>query len=315
MWVAGSTNAFQRKLRLIVALALLVAPLLLFKYTNFVYRELLQPALQLPDWSSGLSLPLGISFITFRMIAYLVDYYRGAYPLDRRPHMAAAYMVFFPHLIAGPILRPHELIPQLDRPRPALSADFKLGLLLFTTGLAKKVIFATQLAEVVDRVYAGGGPLSGLDYALASYGFSLQIYCDFSGYTDMAIGLARMLGVRLPNNFARPYGAASISEVLRRSHITLSFLLRDFIYIPLGGHRGGRFERARNLMITMVLGGLWHGANWTFALWGLFHGLGIVVDHLLGRRAPASAPARGGRFMRVVLIFHVVTVLWIPFRD
>jgi alginate O-acetyltransferase complex protein AlgI len=310
LWVAGSADPRQRRLRLIMALALLIAPLLLFKYTNFVYRELLQPVLALPDWSSGLSLPLGVSFITFTMIAYLVDYYRGVYPLDRRPHMAAAYMVFFPHLIAGPILRPHELIPQFDRPRPALSADFKLGVLLFTTGLAKKVIFATQLAEVVDRVYAGGGPLSGADYALAIYGFSLQIYCDFSGYTDMAIGLARILGVRLPNNFDRPYIAASISEFWRRWHITLSFWLRDYLYIPLGGNRGSQLGRARNVMITMVLGGLWHGANWTFALWGLCHGLGIVVAHLFGRRKPSP----GTRRLRIVLTFHVVTLLWILFR-
>jgi alginate O-acetyltransferase complex protein AlgI len=314
MWIAASARAPQRRLRVIASLVLLFAPLVLFKYANFIYRELVQPTLGLSDWSSGLSLPLGISFVTFTMAAYLVDGYRRVYPLDRRAHMAAAYMVFFPHLIAGPILRPHELIPQLNRPRAALGASFKLGVLLFTIGLAKKVIFANQLAEVVDRVYAGGAGLSGYDYLLAIYGFSLQIYCDFSGYTDMAIGLALVLGVRLPNNFNRPYGAASIAEFWRRWHITLSLWLRDYLYIPLGGNRKGRLDRARNVMITMALGGLWHGANWTFVLWGVLHGLGIVLGHLT-RRAVESGPAHGlVRALKVAITFHVVTLLWILFR-
>ncbi len=314
LWVSQGADAAQRKRRFIASVMVLIAPLLLFKYTNFVYRELLQPLLALGDWSTGLSLPLGISFITFTMTAYLVDCYRGAYPADRRPHMAAAYMVFFPHLIAGPILRPRELIPQLDRPRRALDASFRLGIILFTAGLAKKVIFATQLADVVDRVYSGPAGLTGLDYLLAIYGFSLQIYCDFSGYTDMAIGLALMLGVRLPNNFNRPYAAASVTEFWRRWHITLSAWLRDYIYIPLGGNRDGRVARMRNVMITMVIGGLWHGANWTFVIWGACHGACIAVSHLVGRTGPRHPTSGVARYLRILVTFHVVTVLWILFR-
>ena len=313
VWVTGGVDGAQRKRRLILSLVVLLAPLLLFKYANFVYRDLLQPFLPLPEWSTGLSLPLGISFITFTMIAYLVDCYRGIYPVDRRPHMAAAYMVFFPHLIAGPILRPRELIPQLDHPRRALDADFKLGVALFTVGLVKKVVFATQLADIVDRVYTGSGTVTSFEYLLAIYGFSLQIYCDFSGYTDMAIGLARMLGVRLPANFDRPYTAASVGEFWRRWHITLSMWLRDYIYIPLGGNRAGRIERVRNVLITMALGGLWHGANWTFVIWGGLHGVCIAIGHLFesGRR-PSTHGAR--RCLRVFVTFHVVTLLWILFR-
>ena len=314
MWIARSADVRTRKLRLVLSLMCLIAPLLLFKYTDFVYREILQRVLTLPDWSTGLSLPLGISFITFTMTAYLVDGYRGSYPIDRRPHMAAAYMVFFPHLIAGPILRPRELIPQLDHPRRALDADFKFGILLFTVGLVKKVVFATQLADVVDRVYAGPGGLTSFDYLLGIYGFSLQIYCDFSGYTDMAIGLARMLGVRLPTNFNRPYAASSVGEFWRRWHMTLSMWLRDYIYIPLGGKRTGRIGRLRNVLITMAIGGLWHGANWTFVLWGVLHGVCIAIGHLFrgtSRRGPAHGMAR---YLGIIVTFHVVTLLWILFR-
>lgn len=311
-WIAASRDRTGRRRRFGIAVVLLLAPLLFFKYTDFVYREILEPLLSTSDWSLGVPLPLGISFVTFTMMAYLVDYYRGTYPLERRPQMVAGYMVFFPHLIAGPILRPRELIPQLDRPRPALSINAKLGVLLFTLGLAKKVIFANQLADVVSEVYAGGAGATALDYVLAIYGFSLQIYCDFSGYTDMAIGLALLLGVRLPNNFDRPYGAASVAEFWRRWHKTLSFWLRDYLYISLGGNRGGPWRRIRNVMITMVLGGLWHGASWTFALWGAVHGACIAVDHLLrGRRRPRGAIARS---VAVVITFHVVTLAWILFR-
>src|SRR5579885_1524319 len=215
LWVAAAAGAGARRWRLAVSAALLLFPLLFFKYTTFVYQQILRPVLDTPDWSLPLPLPLGISFVTFTMMAYLVDCYRAVYPVERRARMVSAYMVFFPHLIAGPILRPRELMPQLDRPRPALRVNAVPAILIFTLGLAKKVIFANQLADPVNRVYAGGTGLTSLDYALAIYGFSLQIYCDFSGYTDMAIGLALMLGVKLPNNFSRPYGSASVAESWR----------------------------------------------------------------------------------------------------
>jgi alginate O-acetyltransferase complex protein AlgI len=312
LWVSASERNGRRR-RLVIAASLLLGPLLFFKYTSFVYREIIAPMLGTPDWSLGLPLPLGISFVTFTMLAYLIDCYRGVYPVEARPQMVSAYMVFFPHLIAGPILRPRELMPQLDRPRRALDINATLGVLIFTVGLVKKVIFAGQLADPVGQVYAGGNGLSALDHLLAIYGFSLQIYCDFSGYTDMAIGLALLLGVKLPNNFTRPYAAASVAEFWRRWHRTLSFWFRDYVYIPLGGNRGTAVRRLRNVMVTMVLAGLWHGASWTFALWGAVHGACIIVNHR--RRARIRrAPGTLMRWAAVIVTFHVVTVAWILFR-
>ena len=313
MWISSSSTSQLRRMRLIVSIILLALPLLIFKYTNFVYQQTIQPLLQLPDWTLNVPLPLGVSFVTFTMIAYVVDYYRGIYPLESRFRMVAAYMIFFPHLIAGPILRPREIIPQLDKPCRALDVNAKLAILLFTLGLAKKTIFAGQFADVVDQVYSGASDLTNLDYLLGIYGFSLQIYCDFSGYTDMAIGLAVLIGVRLPNNFSRPYISASVGEFWRRWHMTLSFWLRDYIYIPLGGNRASRPRRALNIMVTMILGGLWHGANWTFVFWGASHGAFIVLGHFLPyQRRDVFSPLL--KVLAILITFHIVTILWIPFR-
>jgi len=311
-WLAQAGDLSGRKLRFAASVAALLAPLLFFKYVNFLYRQVLGALFVLPDWSLAVPLPLGVSFVTFTMLAYLIDCYRGVYPVEPRAPMVSGYMVFFPHLIAGPILRPRELIPQLAKPRPALAINARLGLLLFTVGLAKKAILANQFADAVDPVYAGGAGLTALDYLLAIYGFPAQIYCDFSGYTDMALGLALLLGVKLPSNFDRPYAAATVAEYWRRWHRTLSFWLRDYIYIPLGGNRGGRWRRARNIMVTMILAGFWHGAGWTFALWGAVHGLAIVFNRLVGGRdRRRSAVAQAGA---VLTTFHFVTLAFILFR-
>jgi alginate O-acetyltransferase complex protein AlgI len=180
-------------------------------------------------------------------------------------------------------------------------------------GLVKKLIFADQIGEIVDPVFNSGNAAPGaLDALLAIYGFSMQIYCDFSGYTDMAIALALLLGVRLPNNFLRPYAAASLVEFWRHWHITLSFWLRDYLYIPLGGNRNGRVAEIRNILITMVLGGLWHGANWTFVIWGLLHGVGLVLVHLKSRLL--GDRFRLPKFVAVLITFHFVTFAWILFR-
>jgi alginate O-acetyltransferase complex protein AlgI len=312
LWISSSSDKTERKKKLIVSIIALVAPLIVFKYTNFALHQVLWALLGIQiNWALNLPLPLGISFITFTMIAYLIDYYRGKYPLERRPHMVAAYMIFFPHLIAGPILRPHEIIPQLDRPQPALAPGVKFAILLFTVGLAKKTIFANQFADVVDRVYGVPTGNSALDYLLSIYAFSAQIYCDFSGYTDMAIALALMIGVRLPKNFNRPYASISVAEFWRRWHITLSFWLRDYIYIPLGGNRCGPIRRICNIMATMLIGGLWHGANWTFLLWGALHGAFIVLSPVKRSSMIKSSRVRA---LAVLVTFQIVTLLWIPFR-
>jgi D-alanyl-lipoteichoic acid acyltransferase DltB (MBOAT superfamily) len=222
-------------------------------------------------------------------------------------------VLFFPHLIAGPILRPIELIPQLEHPRGAFAFRTIPAVAIFTLGLVKKLVFADQLAEVVDGIYAKTALPSGTEALFAVYGFAVQIYCDFSGYTDMAIGLALLLGARLPNNFARPYCSTTIIEFWRRWHITLSFWLRDYLYIPLGGSRGSRVRELVNILITMALGGLWHGANLNFVIWGICHGMGVSFVHAVRRLSPGIA-RQVPSWLGILFTFHFVTLAWILFR-
>ena len=317
LWMEAAAAASDRKRRMIAVTVVLLLPLAFVKYTDFLYADVLGPMF---GWSGKLlniALPLGISFVTFTLIAYVVDVYRRKYPVERRAGLLAGLVLFFPHLIAGPILRPHELMPQLAKPRPARRAFGRrlvFGLAVFTLGLAKKLGLADQIADVVDHVYKTTSGLTAVDYLLAIYGFSLQIYCDFSGYTDMAIGVALMIGVRLPTNFRQPYTAVSIVDFWRRWHITLSTWLRDYLYIPLGGNRDGRARQLLNLTITMLLGGLWHGANWTFVLWGALHGGAIALVHAV-RWSPLYAIVRRvPAWLWLLITFHFVTWVWVPFR-
>src|SRR6185437_4576501 len=207
------TKDRRRLLSVTATIVLLFLPLVIYKYTDFFYGQVLGPVFGWRGKVLNVALPLGVSFVTFTLTAYIIDIYRGNFPARHKPSTVLAYVLFFPHLIAGPILRPHELIPQLDQPRSARLRRIAVPVAIFTVGLVKKLVFADQIAEIVDRVFDSGQTTPGaLDAVLAIYGFSVQIYCDFSGYTDMAIGLALMLGVRLPNNFLRPYGAHSLVE-------------------------------------------------------------------------------------------------------
>ena len=317
-WLVAAAGERARKRRLIVTLVVLFLPLAIVKYTYFVLVHILglvvNPAALLnPPELVKWALPLGISFISFTACAYVVDVYRGIFPVQQKLRHVLAHILFFPHLIAGPILRPHELIPRLKAMRPARDARFMLGLSIFTFGLVKKVVFADQISTTVEQVYGATSTAGALDYITAFYGFAVQIYCDFSGYTDMAIGLALVIGMRLPNNFLRPYGAASITEFWRRWHITLSHWLRDYLYIPLGGNRNGTFAQTRNMLITMALGGLWHGANWTFVIWGLLHGLTLAMNHGL-TRALGRGRALLPHWLAVIVTFHWVAALWVLFR-
>lgn len=312
IWMDGAADAALRKQRFVLAIAVLLLPLAIFKYTDFIYADVAGAFLGLEGEVLGVPLPLGISFVTFTMIAYVADVFLGKFAVVRRFDVVAAYAIFFPHLIAGPILRPHELIPQITRSLNVFSARFGAGIAIFSIGLVKKLVFADQIAPYVDRVFAEPSAQSGLESLLGIYGYSMQIYCDFSGYTDMAIGAALIIGVRLPNNFARPYGATSIVDFWRRWHITLSMWLRDYLYIPLGGNRLGRWREAINIVITMVLGGLWHGANWTFVIWGAVHGIAVAATHAARR---AGIGAKVPRWLAVFLTFHLVTIAWIFFRS
>ena len=314
LWVEKAVNDRSRKGRTLAMVALLLLPLLFYKYVDFLYQDVLGLVFGWQGELVGYALPLGISFVTFTMIAYVVDVYRRDTAAERSVTLVAGYTMYFPQLIAGPILRPKELIPQLSHPLKASRAYVTLGFAIFSMGLLKKLVFADPIAGAVDQVYDGSAGLMGWDYLLAVYGFSVQIYCDFSGYTDMGIGSALMLGVTLPTNFRRPYIATSLAEFWRRWHITLSHWLRDYVYIPLGGSRKGRGWLVGNLIITMVIGGLWHGASWTFALWGLLHGLGVTVVHLARTGMLARLVKRVPSWLWMVLTFHFVTVAWVFFR-
>ncbi len=222
----------------------------------------------------------------------------------------AVYLSFFPHLVAGPIVRAREFLPQLATPRDPNHVAVGSGLALVGLGLIKKVVIADFLARsVVDPVFAVPQAYDAPDVALAAYSYTAQIYCDFSGYTDIAIGLALLMGYVFPQNFLSPYRATGFRDFWRRWHMTLSRFLRDFLYIPLGGSRHGRLLTYRNLMITMVLGGLWHGAAWTFVLWGAFHGAGLVTEHALGGRLRTAA------WLRWLVTFHLIVLGWILFRS
>lgn len=314
LWIENVKGPVWRKRRLIVTIVVLFTPLVVVKYAYFLVNDALKPILGEPHALSDVSflkfaLPLGISFVTFTLTAYVVDVYRRIFPVEHNLVRMLGYVLFFPHLIAGPILRPNELLPQLGQLRRAIDARFTLGVALFAIGLVKKVVFADTIAVVVDQVYRQKTGVSGWEYLLAIHGFSMQIYCDFSGYTDMAIGLAYILRIRLPTNFRRPYAASSIIEFWRRWHITLSFWLRDYLYIPLGGNRQGRAYQMLNILVTMVLGGLWHGAAWTFVIWGALHGVALAGVHLF-RGLRIKVP----QFLGVLLTFYFVTFAWVYFR-
>ncbi|MGH2866856.1 MAG: MBOAT family O-acyltransferase [Solirubrobacteraceae bacterium] len=284
-----------------------------FKYYSFfteaIARGLNSISLGMPLPLLTIALPVGISFFTFQAISYTVDVRRDlvkpAGLLD-----VAIYLSFFPHLVAGPIVRAREFLPQLAGPRDPDHVAVSSGLFLIGLGLVKKVVIADYLGRtIVDPVFGVPQAYHAPDVLLAAYAYAAQIYCDFSGYTDIAIGLALLLGFVFPQNFNSPYRATGFRDFWRRWHMTLSRFLRDFLYIPLGGSRGGsRWLTYRNLLITMVLGGLWHGAAWTFVLWGLFHGIGLITEHAIGGRIATPG------WLRWLVTFHLIVLGWVLFR-
>jgi D-alanyl-lipoteichoic acid acyltransferase DltB (MBOAT superfamily) len=308
----GGARAARPLLWLGVALNLAV--LGYFKYTNFAFEVLRD--LGLSDVVTQIVLPIGLSFFTFQQIAYLVDSSRGE-TVDFDFVRYLLFVTFFPQLIAGPIVHHHEMMPQFyGAPRERLSASFAIGATIFTVGLLKKVGVADTAALAADPVFAAaetGAPIAMLDAWAGMLAYSVQLYFDFSGYSDMAVGLARLFGVVLPMNFAAPYQAASIVDFWRRWHITLSRFLRDYLYVALGGNRGGAARRYANVFVTMLLGGIWHGAGWTFVVWGALHGAMIVVNQVwtaAGLRLPGTA----GRWAGWALTMLCVTLAWVAFR-
>src|SRR4051794_1771201 len=303
-----------RKRIVTLAVALDLGVLGVFKYYGFFATQINDV---LDSFGLGLSaplvalaIPLGVSFFTFQAISYTVDVYRGTIEPGSFIDVAL-YLSFFPHVVAGPIVRAREFLPQLATPRNPRDVPVGAAIGLIALGLIKKVAIADFLArEIVDPVFAVPQAYHAPDVLLASYAYTAQIFCDFSGYTDIAIGIALLCGFVFPQNFDRPYASTGFQMFWRRWHMTLSRFLRDFLYIPLGGNRGGRFMTYRNLMLTMVLGGLWHGAGWTFVLWGAFHGAGLCLEHAFGRRWE-----RVPVWLRWLVTFHLIVFGWILFRS
>jgi alginate O-acetyltransferase complex protein AlgI len=308
---------YEQRKTLLVRVAVTADLLMLgvFKYYGFFVTEMADAldgiGLGLPLPLAQVALPIGVSFFTFQAISYVVDVRRKVIPAPASVVDLALYLSFFPHLVAGPIVRAREFLPQLERPRDPRDVAVGAGVVLIVIGLIKKVALADYLArEVVDPVFAVPEAYAAADVLLACYAYAAQVFCDFSGYTDMAIGLALLMGIRFPQNFDRPYRSRSFSEFWRRWHITLSRFLRDFLYIPLGGNRGSSLRTARNLMLTMLLGGLWHGAAWGFVLWGGLHGTYLVVERVLRGRVAWRPPS----WLSWLIVFHLVVLAWIPFR-
>jgi alginate O-acetyltransferase complex protein AlgI len=307
----------RSKLALGVTIALLLALLGAFKYAAFVGGNLTsfvgvitaQGFPGLHGFLNGIVLPIGISFYTFEGISYTVDVYRGDLPAERDPLRYAFFISFFPHLIAGPIVRYGILRPQLLSKHPFDADRVRAGLLLFALGLAKKTLIADSFATWVNRYLDDPSSLHAFEAWAAIVGFGFQIYFDFSAYSDMALGLARIFGIELPWNFNRPYRAASPIEFWRRWHVTLSTWLRDYLYIPLGGNRKGERRRDANLLATMGLGGLWHGASLNFVVWGLYQGVMLLTTHHLRKRAWTIPTV-----VAVAITFVVVMFGWVFFR-
>ncbi len=314
----------RRRMQVVaIGVAATIAPLLYFKYYGFFALNLTNVADTLSlAWAPPLLevvLPVGVSFFTFMAISYVVDVYRRDTEVASTPDVFL-YLAFFPHLVAGPIVRPNELIPQLERRRDARHVDVARAMWLIVGGLFKKVVIANFLATaIVDPVFGDPVGVSALDAIVGLVAYAVQIYADFSGYTDIAIGLALLLGFKFPQNFDRPYAARSVQDFWRTWHMTLSRWLRDYLYIPLGGSRKGTVRTYVNLMITMLLGGLWHGAAWHFVVWGGLHGIYLSVGRWKRERRARGVLAEPPQTRTVMwgqrlLTFTLVCIAWAFFR-
>lgn len=331
LFIASALDRDRRgraRIALAVSIGANLAILGFFKYFNF-FIESAEQVFRAAGydgslWTLSIILPVGISFYTFQSMSYTIDVYRRELPATRAIVDFALYVSFFPQLVAGPIERATRLLPQVQRPRMVTRTDWEEGLMLFALGFFRKVAIADPAGALADRYFADPGAYATAPLMAGLVLYSFQIYNDFAGYSDMARGSARMLGFTLMRNFRHPYFASSLSDFWRRWHISLSTWLRDYLYIPLGGSRGGPVRTRANLMATMLLGGLWHGANWTFLAWGALHGLYLSVQRTFSRVLPRearegrrlwtlTAPVR--RVAASALVCAVVGFTWLFFRS
>ena len=311
-WMEAAPTRSKKVGLLVVSLVVNLGMLVYFKYN--VYSELWSELTGAPFDPSKVFLPVGISFFTFQSLSYTIDVYRGELKALNNMLDYAFFVTFFPQMVAGPIVRAADFLPQINKTPLVTREEFGRGVFLICTGLFKKAVISDYIsANFVDRVFDSPLQYTGLENLFAVYGYALQIYCDFSGYSDMAIGIALIIGFKFPANFDSPYQSRSLTEFWRRWHISLSTWLRDYLYIPLGGNRKGGIRTYVNLMITMLLGGLWHGAALRYIIWGGLHGLMLALERFFKRHISSSpGPIRvalGGIFT-----FHFVCFCWIFFR-
>ncbi len=302
-----------KKLLLFLSLLYSLSFLLYFKYSNFFisnFNSILGTEFEL----NNLFLPIGISFYTFQSISYLMDVYRKEIPPAKNFTDYVFYMTFFPHLVAGPIVRAKDFLPQIEKPQIIRLSLYKESLLRIIVGLLKKLFIADYLGKYVEIIHQGPDGFTGGENLLSMYAYSFQIYFDFSGYSDIAIGIALLLGYRLKENFDNPYGARNITSFWRKWHISLSLWLRDYIYIPLGGNRKGIFNTYLFLFITMLVGGLWHGADWRFVFWGMAHGIALILHKGWTHFFPKQSEKWYYKILGIIITFHFVGILWIFFR-
>lgn len=303
-----SEGKIKRKLLVTVSVVANLGLLVYFKYTNFFFNTIYD-----------IFLPVGISFFTFQSLSYTIDVYRRNIHALKNPLDYAFYVSFFPQLVAGPIVRAKDFIPQIRQPLFVSQAMFGQGVFFIISGLFKKAVISDYISvNFVERIFDNPGLYSGIENLLGIYGYALQIYCDFSGYSDMAIGIALLLGFHFPINFNSPYKSFSVTDFWHRWHISLSTWLRDYLYISLGGNRKGRFRTYLNLIITMLLGGLWHGASWNFIVWGGLHGVALAVNKFyrtVTGKARDWEPHGFRKLIGVIITFHFVCFAWIFFRN
>ncbi|HTA82039.1 MAG TPA: MBOAT family O-acyltransferase [Bacteroidia bacterium] len=315
MGICIEKGGSKKKLYLLLSIVANLSILAFFKYYNFLnenlgvilhgvgYRNLL-PYL-------NIALPIGLSFHTFQAMSYTIDIYRGQQKAERHFGIYALYIMFFPQLVAGPIERAHNMLHQFYEKHYFNAERTISGLQLILWGLYKKVVVADTIAIYVNSIYDNPSSNNGLTLVIATYAFAFQIYCDFSGYSDIAVGSARILGFELTQNFRLPYFSKSVSEFWRRWHISFSTWLRDYLYIPLGGNRSGKIKMLRNILITMLLGGLWHGASWNFILWGALNGAYLCIEKMLSYFGVKALP---WKLLKVFITFNLICFSWIFFR-
>jgi alginate O-acetyltransferase complex protein AlgI len=322
IWIEDTPNPHKKKFFLTMSIVSVCAALFVFKYFNFFNANFAVLAAALhwnyPIKALSIALPIGLSFHTFQSLSYVIEVYRGRQKAERHFGIYALYVMYFPQLVAGPIERPQNLLHQFHKRKYFDLSRLQDGLSLALWGLFKKVVVADSLAIYVDTIYNASSHHNGASLLVATYCFAFQIYCDFSGYTDIARGVSRVYGIELMKNFDAPYFSKSIGEFWTRWHISLSTWFRDYVYVPLGGNRVSLGRNFFNLFFVFLLSGFWHGANWTFIVWGALHGLYLIAERLWGiAREWLGIPNEAGLLrqgLAVLLTFHLVLLAWVFFR-